>query len=59
MPPIPASLRELANRLPATTPDLPERAHFHTCPICGQLVDRRRLGDVIHHEMPGHKPLSS
>jgi hypothetical protein len=59
MAPIPASLREIANRAPVAAPDLREQDHFHTCPLCGQLVDRRRLGDVIHHESARHEPLGA
>lgn len=56
---LPASKRERANCLPATAPDLPEREHFHACTVCGQRVDRRRLGDVIHHESAVHEPLDA
>ena len=31
--------------------------HFHTCPICGQWVDRRDLRQVIWHGQPRHEPL--
>ena len=31
--------------------------HFYTCPMCSQLVDRRQLGEVLHHEIHGHKPI--
>lgn len=31
--------------------------HFITCAECGQDVDCRRLGDVLHHDEPGHEPL--
>ncbi|ESY67388.1 hypothetical protein NKH57_18140 [Mesorhizobium sp. M1050] len=34
-----------------------ERDHFHTCPVCGQAVDRRDLRQVLWHEQPWHKPL--
>lgn len=34
-----------------------EREHFIACPACGQLIDCRDLGAVLHHEQPGHKPL--
>ncbi|TGQ32783.1 hypothetical protein EN859_027955 [Mesorhizobium sp. M00.F.Ca.ET.216.01.1.1] len=34
-----------------------EQGHFHTCPTCGQPVDRRDLRQVIWHEQPGHEPL--
>ena len=26
--------------------------HFYTCPACGQLADKRDLGQVLHHEVP-------
>lgn len=35
-----------------------EREHFYTCDDCGQAVDMRDLGQVIHHEEPGHDPLA-
>jgi hypothetical protein len=31
--------------------------HFHVCEGCGQPVDRRDLGAVLHHEDSGHAPL--
>ncbi|RRH89557.1 hypothetical protein EH240_33790 [Mesorhizobium tamadayense] len=31
--------------------------HFHTCPYCGQAVDRRDLRQVLWHEQPTHKRL--
>ncbi|MER8432997.1 hypothetical protein [Mesorhizobium caraganae] len=31
--------------------------HFHTCPICGQKVDRRDFRQVMWHEQPDHEPL--
>lgn len=34
-----------------------ESEHFYTCKKCGQAVDKRRLGDVFHHEEQGHEPL--
>jgi hypothetical protein len=34
-----------------------ERQHFYECKACGQLVDKRRLGDVFHHEEDGHAPI--
>lgn len=34
-----------------------EAEHFYGCPACGEAVDMRRLGDVLHHETPGHLPL--
>lgn len=36
-----------------------EADHFYQCPSCGQAVDMRKLGDVLHHEEPGHKPLGT
>ena len=32
--------------------------HFVQCEECGQLVDCRQLGDVLHHDEPGHDPLA-
>jgi hypothetical protein len=32
--------------------------HFYTCKACGQLVDKRDLGQVFHHEVRGNKRLS-
>ena len=34
-----------------------EAEHFMRCPECGQMFDMRRLGDVLHHDEPGHEPL--
>jgi hypothetical protein len=34
-----------------------DRDHFYKCPACGQQVDRRQLGEVLHHEVPEHKAL--
>ncbi len=34
-----------------------ESDHFYVCKACGQAVDMRCLGQVIHHETTGHKPL--
>ena len=32
--------------------------HFFVCSECGQAVDRRRLADVMYHELqPEHDPL--
>ena len=31
--------------------------HFHTCPICGQQVDRRDFRQIMWHEQPDHEPL--
>jgi len=31
--------------------------HFYVCEMCGQAVDKRRLGDVIHHERGEHEPI--
>lgn len=32
-----------------------EAEHFYVCKQCGQAVDMRRLGDMLHHEEPGHE----
>jgi hypothetical protein len=34
-----------------------EAEYFYTCAACGQAVDERDLGQVLHHEEPGHLPL--
>jgi hypothetical protein len=34
-----------------------EADHFYVCKACGQAVDKRRLGDVFHHEEEGHEPI--
>lgn len=34
-----------------------EAGHFYRCKACGQAVDMRDLGQVFHHEEPGHTPL--
>jgi hypothetical protein len=34
-----------------------ETVHYYICKACGQAVDKRNLGDVFHHEEPGHAPI--
>lgn len=29
----------------------------YACPHCNQAVHRNALGEVLHHEVPNHKPL--
>lgn len=53
----PRPTRDELNALPVVAPDLPEAMHFVQCEECGQLVDCRQLGDVLHHDEPGHDPL--
>ena len=31
--------------------------HFYVYKQCGQAVDKRDAGQVIHHEKPDHHPL--
>ena len=31
--------------------------HFYRCPHCNQPVDKRDLGQVVHHNDKDHKPL--
>jgi bifunctional non-homologous end joining protein LigD len=38
-------------------PDAGEIGHFYLCKACRQLVDKRDLAAVLHHEEPGHDPL--
>jgi hypothetical protein len=49
--------REELNQAPVEAPDVAEAKHFYECPVCGQRVDRRCLGDVLHHEQPEHERL--
>jgi bifunctional non-homologous end joining protein LigD len=52
-----AITRSRLNGLCVTAPDLPiQEQHLYRCTACGLLVDRRDLGDVLHHEEPGHEP---
>lgn len=53
----PSPSREELNALPVVAPDLPEAMHFMDCPACGQALDCRKLGDVLHHDQPGHEPI--
>jgi hypothetical protein len=34
-----------------------EAGHFYVCMKCRQAVDKRELGQVIHHMMPKHERL--
>ena len=50
--------RGALNALTVTAPDLPSDSHhLYRCEECGLLVDRRELGDVLHHEQCGHEPI--
>jgi len=51
--------RELLNACEGKplTPVLDELEHFYVCNHCGQAVDMRLLGDVLHHDEPRHQPL--
>lgn len=35
-----------------------EARHFYFCLACGQLVDKRDLAAIFHHEELGHEPLA-
>ncbi|HWK66112.1 MAG TPA: hypothetical protein VNS34_14310 [Rhizobiaceae bacterium] len=35
-----------------------EMEYFEHCPSCGQDFDARDLAQVVHHNTPGHEPLS-
>lgn len=50
--------RDEMNRYKAIphTDEADEREHFYSAKL-GQAVDMRRLGDVLHQEGGGHKPL--
>lgn len=55
-----ASRRQRLNETPVTAPDLQDEFdHFFSCDGCGQNVDRRELGDLLHHQEPGHLPIPS
>lgn len=54
-----AAPRRKLNALPMIAPAAPEAEHFLTCKACGQPMDLRNLGDVLHHEEPGHAPLAA
>ena len=50
--------RQEINELEVRGPDYDDEAkHFIVCAACGQAIDCRRLGDVFHHEEPGHTRL--
>lgn len=50
--------RTALNKLKGDFSDLEdETEHFYVCPTCGQALDMRQLGDVMHHEAPGHDHL--
>ena len=34
-----------------------EADHFYACPACGQAVDMRDLGQVLHHEGLDHEAI--
>jgi hypothetical protein len=53
--------REGLNALKAAPLDDPatELEHFMTCAECGQSFDMRNLGDALHHDQPGHRPIPS
>jgi hypothetical protein len=40
------------------TPVENEADHFYVCTKCGQAVDMRDLGQVMHHEQAEHERLS-
>jgi hypothetical protein len=39
-------------------PPADEREHFYVCQEWGQAVDKRDLGQVLHHERSGHERLA-
>lgn len=51
--------RERLNMLASSAEDeaVTHMAHYETCRDCGQSIDLRRLGDVLHHDEPKHDPL--
>jgi transcription initiation factor IIE alpha subunit len=34
-----------------------EAEHLQLCPDCGQALDLRDHGEVMHHIQPGHEPI--
>lgn len=45
--------REELNRVSVAAPDVPsEHHHLYRCSQCGDVIDRRSLGDVLLHEEP-------
>jgi hypothetical protein len=36
-----------------------EREHVTECPTCGQLIDLRDFGQVLHHHDRDHRPIPS
>ena len=36
-----------------------EAEHFYRCQACGQMVDMRDLGQVLHHARTGHEPIDA
>jgi len=57
-PPLAMTDRDELNAFSSQGPDhTDERRHFYVCKRCGQAVDKRNLGDVFHHEEPGHERL--
>ena len=49
------AIRSAKGKWPDVEPELKdESVHFYVCKACGQAVDKRRLGDVFHHEEAGH-----
>jgi len=57
--PISSDDRKRLNQLTASSDDVVpgEADHFAVCLECGQALDLRRLGDVVHHDEPDHAPL--
>lgn len=55
------SERRDLNRIKGVPRDPPadEREHFIQCTDCGQWMDCRDLGDVLHHEEPGHGQIAT
>lgn len=52
--------RSVKGRWPSVEPEPEEESfHFYVCKACGQAVDKRRLGDVFHHEGSDHEPIGA
>jgi hypothetical protein len=52
-PPRPA--RDVQGKIIGAEP-VDETEHFQKCGVCGEMVDRRELAQVVYHQQLDHKP---
>jgi len=45
------------NAVPMAATQADNAKYFEKCLGCGEWVDQRKLGDVLHHDSEGHKPI--